>query len=130
MKINNNENIVIENDKQEFRPIEPEDIQYYKKIQELKKTNKRLYETEIAGEKVIFRPLKRNEYKEAWDIEFPEGTSEYDMMFERQTHIAKSVVLYPEDAVENIACCAEIVTDLCMVKSGFIEKEDPTCRGV
>lgn len=130
MKINNDEKIVMENNKQEFRPIEPEDIQYYKKVQELKKTNKRLYETEIAGEKVIFRPLKRSEYKEAWDINFPEGTSEYDMMFERQTYIAKSVVLYPEDAVENIACCAEIVTDLAMVKSGFIEKEDPTCRGV
>lgn len=134
MKINNstpnkeNEDVVLENSG--FSPVDPEEVQYYKMLKELKRLHKRLYVTEIAGEKIIWRPLKRSEYKEAWALEFPEGTDQYDIMFERETFIANKVVLYPKDAVDNLACCAEIVTDLCMAKSGFIEKKDPTCEGI
>ena len=34
--------------------------------------------TEIAGEKILWRPLKRSEYKQMLNLEFPEGTSEED----------------------------------------------------
>ena len=33
--------------------IEPEDLAFARKLAELKKTNKRVYMTEIAGEKIV-----------------------------------------------------------------------------
>ena len=52
--------------------VEPEDLAFARKLAELKKTNKRVYMTEIAGEKILWRPLKRSEYKDMLNMEFPE----------------------------------------------------------
>ena len=61
--------------------VEPEDLAFARKLAELKKTNKRVYMTEIAGEKILWRPLKRSEYKQMLNLEFPEGTSEEDKLY-------------------------------------------------
>ena len=106
------------------------DLAFARKLAELKKTNKRVYMTEIAGEKILWRPLKRSEYKQMLNLEFPEGTSEEDKVYDRETFIAKCVVLYPEDAVEEIALCAEIITSVCMEKSGFSERNTYTYKEV
>ena len=110
--------------------VEPEDLAFARKLAELKKTNKRVYMTEIAGEKILWRPLKRSEYKQMLNLEFPEGTSEEDKVYDRETFIAKCVVLYPEDAVDEIALCAEIITSVCMEKSGFSERNTYTYKEV
>ena len=110
--------------------VEPEDLAFARKLAELKKVNKRVYMTEIAGEKILWRPLKRSEYKQMLNLEFPEGTSEEDKVYDRETFIAKCVVLYPEDAVEEIALCAEIITSVCMEKSGFNERKTYTYKEV
>ena len=68
--------------------VEPEDLAFARKLAELKKTNKRVYMTEIAGEKILWRPLKRSEYKDMLNMEFPEGTSEEDKVYDRETFIA------------------------------------------
>ena len=110
--------------------VEPEDSAFARKLAALKKVNKRVYMTEIAGEKILWRPLKRSEYKQMLNLEFPEGTSEEDKVYDRETFIAKCVVLYPEDAVEEIALCAEIITSVCMEKSGFNERNTYTYKEV
>ena len=110
--------------------VEPEDLTFARKLAELKKTNKRVYMTEIAGEKILWRPLKRSEYKQMLNLEFPEGTSEEDKLYDRETFIAKCAVLYPEDAVDEIALCAEIITSVCMEKSGFSERNTYTYKEV
>lgn len=110
--------------------IVPEDIALQKKITELKKKHKRIYMTEIAGEQVLWRPLKRSEYKAVLNMEFPEGTSDEDIIYDRETFIAQCVILYPEDASENIALAAEIITTLCMQKSGFEERNNYTYKEV
>ena len=110
--------------------VEPEDLAFARKLAELKKTNKRVYMTEIAGEKILWRPLKRSEYKDMLNMEFPEGTSEEDKTYDRETFIAKCVVLYPEEVVEDIALVAEIITSLCMEKSGFSERNNYDCKEV
>ena len=110
--------------------VEPEDLAFARKLAELKKTNKRVYMTEIAGEKILWRPLKRSEYKQMLNLEFPEGTSEEDKLYDRETFIAKCAVLYPEDAVDEIALCAEIITSVCMEKSGFSERNTYTYKEV
>ena len=110
--------------------VEPEDLAFARKLAELKKTNKRVYMTEIAGEKILWRPLKRSEYKQMLNLEFPEGTSEEDKLYDRETFVAKCAVLYPEDAVDEIALCAEIITSVCMEKSGFSERNTYTYKEV
>lgn len=110
--------------------MSPEDLALQKKIAELKKSHKRIYMTEIAGEKVLWRPLKRSEYKAVLNMEFPEGTPDEDIIYDRETFIAECVILYPEDASENIALAAEIITTLCMQKSGFEERNNHTCKEV
>ena len=110
--------------------VEPEDLAFARKLAELKKTNKRVYMTEIAGEKILWRPLKRSEYKDMLNMEFPEGTSEEDKVYDRETFVAKCAVLYPEDAVDEIALCAEIITSVCMEKSGFSERNTYTYKEV
>ena len=125
MKIENNEKA-----KKTEEVIVPEDIALQKKINELKKKHKRIYMTEIAGEKVLWRPLKRSEYKAVLNMEFPEGTSDEDIIYDRETFIAQCVILYPEDASENIALAAEIITTLCMQKSGFEERNNYTYKEV
>lgn len=107
-----------------------EDLAFAKKVAELKKKHKRVYMTEIAGEKVLWRPLKRSEYKEMLNMEFPEGTSDEDIIYDRETFIANCVILYPEGAAEDIALAAEIITTLCMQKSGFEERNSYTCKEV
>lgn len=124
MKIEKNDKV------KENEVIVPEDIALQKKIAELKKKHKRVYMTEIAGEKVLWRPLKRSEYKAVLNMEFPEGTSDEDIIYDRETFIAECVILYPEDASENIALAAEIITTLCMQKSGFEERNNYTCKEV
>ena len=107
-----------------------DDLVYAKKVAELKKKHKRVYVTEIAGEKILWRPLRRSEYKEMLNMQFPEGTSDEDIIYDRETFIANSVILYPEGAAEDIALAAEIITTLCMQKSGFEERNNYTCKEV
>ena len=110
--------------------IEPEDLSFARKLAELKKTNKRVYMTEIAGEKILWRPLKRSEYKAVLNMEFPEGMSEDDKIYDRETFIAEHVILYPEGITEDIALVAEIITTACMDKSGFSERKTFTTEEV
>lgn len=120
-KVENN----VQESKQEnagMKRIYPEDVAYQKTISELKRQHKRIYETEVAGEKILWRPLKRSEYKDVVNMEFPEGYSESERAFDRETYIAKTVILYPgPEIVEDIAWVAEIITELCMDKSGFTD---------
>lgn len=104
--------------------MEPEDLAYARKLAELKKIHRRIYMTEIAGEKILWRPLKRSEYKEMLNMDFPEGTSDEDKIYDRETFIAEHVILYPEGAANDIALAAEIITTLCMEKSGFSERNN------
>ena len=110
--------------------VEPEDLAFARKLAELKKTNKRVYMTEIAGEKILWRPLKRSEYKDMLNMEFPEGTSEEDKVYDRETFIDQHVILYPKDAADEIALAAEIITSVCMEKSGFSERNTYTYKEV
>jgi hypothetical protein len=55
-------------------------------------------------------------------MEFPEDYTEADRAFDRETYIAKTVILYPgPEIIEDIAWAAEIITELCMDKSGFTD---------
>lgn len=88
--------------------------------QQLKKEHGEVFITKIAGLEVIWRKLKRSEYKEAMTIKFSEN--EDIQYFERQEFMAKKVILYPENVdrlLEDYAGIADIVATETMIKTGF-----------
>ena len=124
--------------------LTPEE-QMEKAIEKGKKQFGKVYKTILADEAIIWRMLKRAEYKEVMnmfiykqepkldengeplkdeqgniimhEVEDPDAT--YDL---RQEAIAKMVILYPnKDIVDNMAACADIISTECMIKSGFGE---------
>lgn len=114
-------------------------------IDKAKKKHGRVYKTVIADEVIIWRMLKRNEYKEIMNIliqkeeqvldengmpvldEFgnpqiqyiDDEEATYDL---RQEAIAKAVILYPIGIVDQMAAVADIISTECMLKSGFGER--------
>lgn len=124
--------------------LTPEE-QIQKAIDKGKKQFKKVYKTYIADETIIWRKLKRNEYKEIMDVivikEIPkldedgnplldeegntimEAVDDMDATYDlRQELIAKAVILYPgADIVDEMAACADIISTECMIKSGFGE---------
>lgn len=105
-------------------------------IDKAKKKHGRVYKTIIADEVIIWRLLKRSEFKNVMNqtvykeeivedengnqvvkqVEDEEAT--YDL---RQEEIAKAVILYPQGIVESMAAVADIISTECMMKSGFGE---------
>lgn len=101
-------------------------------IDKAKKKHGRIYKTIIADEVIIWRLLKRSEFKEIMNlVVYKEETVEdengkqvidddatYDL---RQEEIAKAVIIYPIGIVEQMAAVADVISTECMLKSGFGE---------
>lgn len=113
-------------------------------IDDAKKKHGRVYKTIIADEVIVWRMLKRSEYKEIMNLaiyeeetildeegnpimddnglpvmqEVEDGEATYEL---RQEEIAKAVILYPQGIVEEMAAVADIISTECMIKSGFGE---------
>ena len=106
-------------------------------IEKGKKKFKAVYKTIISDETIIWRKLKRGEYKDIMNLvvlkkeekideegnaimeEVIDEDATYDL---RQEEIAKAVILYPNASiVEEMAAVADIISTECMIKSGFGE---------
>ncbi|MGL4877977.1 hypothetical protein [Paraclostridium dentum] len=88
--------------------------------EDLKAIHKEVYVTDIAGLKVVWRKLKRSEYKELMVTEFSEN--EELSFLEKQDFVANKVILYPENVeelLEEYAGIADIIATETMVKTGF-----------
>lgn len=88
--------------------------------EKLKKEHKEVFITDIAGLQIVWRKLKRSEYKELMITEFNEN-KELEFL-ERQDFIAKKVILYPEnidELIEDYAGVSEIIATETMLKTGF-----------
>jgi hypothetical protein len=108
-----------------------------------KKKHGKVYKTILADEAIIWRKLKRSEYKEVMNmfvyeevqIVDEEGNEKIDQRIDedatfdlRQEEIAKKVILYPaaDKIVEDMAAVADIISTECMIKSGFGDKTPQT----
>lgn len=130
--------------KQEKTQLTPEE-ELQVLIDKAKKKHGRVYKTIIADEVIIWRMLKRNEYKEIMNIliqkeepvldengqpvldEFGQPIIQYiddeEATYDlRQEEIARAVILYPQGIVEQMAAVADIISTECMIKSGFGER--------
>ena len=114
-------------------------------IDKAKKKHGKVYRTYLADETIIWRKLKRSEYKEIMDIivvkqvakldengnplldeqgnSIMEEVDDFDATYDlRQELIAKAVILYPDASiVDEMAACADVISTECMIKSGFGE---------
>lgn len=88
--------------------------------EKLKEIHGDVFITTVAGVEIVWRKLKRSEYKEAMSIKFDEN--EDINYFERQDFMAKKVILYPENVdslLEDYAGISDIIATETMVKTGF-----------
>ena len=87
-------------------------------IQAWKAMYKRLFKNEIDGEVIIWRRLKRGEYKEILKAE----TNEDDKILTKQELMVKAAVLYPYDVealIDENAGLATVLSEEILAKSGF-----------
>lgn len=105
----------------EVEEMDTEEIARQKIIDKFKKQYKKIYETDVAGESIIWRPIKRSEYREIMAYEDKE-LSDKEIVYVREEMMARKVILYPktEDIIEEFAGVAEIISDECMYYSGFM----------
>lgn len=88
--------------------------------EKLKEIHGDVFITTVADVEIVWRKLKRSEYKEAMSIKFDEN--EDINYFERQDFMAKKVILYPENVdslLEDYAGISDIIATETMVKTGF-----------
>ena len=120
-KINNEENLSLA-----AAEVEAVEVKQEKTIEQsaedIKKEQglKEVFITDIADQKVIWRKLKRSEYKEIMTREYSEN--EDLAYFEKQDFVASKVILYPENVeelLEDFAGIADIIATETMVKTGF-----------
>lgn len=89
------------------------------KAEEFRKEYKEVYITEVADLQIVWRKLKRSEYKEAMMLQ---GENEALLYYDRQEFMAKKVILYPtnvDELIEDYAGVADIIATETMVKTGF-----------
>ena len=98
-------------------------IKFDKKVKELKAKYKKVYLTNVVDEKIVWRTLKRSEYKEIMSIGSEDADLQSkDLIYLREEALAKMVILYPEnidELLEDLAAVAEVISSECMEKSGF-----------
>ena len=88
--------------------------------EKLKEIHGDVFITTVADVEIVWRKLKRSEYKEAMSIKFDEN--EDINYFERQEKKKKKVILYPENVdalLEDYAGVSDIIATETMIKTGF-----------
>lgn len=91
-----------------------------KAAEHFKKTYKEVFITNVADVQIVWRKIKRSEYKEAMAIKFDDN--EDIQYFERQEYMARKVILFPEnidELLEDYAGISDIIATETMVKTGF-----------
>lgn len=93
------------------------------KITNWKKEYKQVFKTAIEDDIYVWRKLKRSEYKDITmklDENYPDQEKLKHWL--RQDEITKAVLLYPEnveEAIEESAGIATVISQDCLVRSGF-----------
>lgn len=88
---------------------------------------KEIFITTIADQDIIWRKLKRSEYREIMTTQYNEN-KDLDY-YEREEDIARKVILYPENVeeiLEDFAGIADTIAGQTMLKTGFGVNETKT----
>lgn len=96
-----------------------DDIDFADLVSTWKSQHKRVFKNEIDGETIIWRRLKRGEYKE---ILAHEEVDEESKILSKQEMMVRVAVLYPFDVdalIEENAGVATVLSEEILAKSGF-----------
>lgn len=88
--------------------------------EEAKKLYKEVFITTVADQQIVWRKLKRSEYKEAM-LKINDDNEDITY-YERQDFMAKKVILFPknvDELLEEYAGIADVIATETMVKTGF-----------
>lgn len=99
--------------------VESDELDLTDKIEEWKRVYKRVFKNEIDGEIIIWRRLKRGEYKEILKLE---EEDEDNKILTKQERMVKTAMLYPFNADEIIsenAGLATVLSEEILARSGF-----------
>lgn len=99
--------------------VESDELDLTDKIEEWKREYKRVFKNEIDGEIIIWRRLKRGEYKEILKLE---EEDEDNKILIKQERMVKTAMLYPFNADEIInenAGLATVLSEEILARSGF-----------
>lgn len=129
MKLNDQENIVKEETKKVSKKvtstksvgaeIEVTEENLDKLIPIWKEQFGRIYKNIIDGETVIWRPIRRKEYRELLDFE---ASEEENRLLAKQEATVKTAVLFPKDVevlIEAKAGFATVLSEEILAYSGF-----------
>ena len=97
---------------------EVEDLGYEAYIEKWRAEHKKLFKNEIDGEVIIWRRLKRGEYKEILKAD----TEEEDRILTKQELMVKAAILYPfnvDALIDENAGLATVLSEEILAKSGF-----------
>ena len=97
---------------------EVEDLGYEAYIEKWRAEHKKLFKNEIDGEVIIWRRLKRGEYKEILKAD----TDEDDKILVKQELMVKAAILYPfnvDALIDENAGLATVLSEEILAKSGF-----------
>lgn len=123
-----NDNVKIEADDILLTEMENEEVKVDKEklieqtAEEIKEKYglREVFITNVADMYIVWRKLKRSEYKEIMTQTYSENE---DLAFyEKQDDIARKVILYPENVeelIEEFAGVSDIIASETMVKTGF-----------
>lgn len=98
---------------------EPTEDAFAGMIEDWKAQHKRIFKNEIDGETIIWRRLKRGEYKEILAHQDPDEDSK---ILSKQEMMVKAAVLYPFDVealIEDNAGVATVLSEEILARSGF-----------
>lgn len=90
-----------------------------------KRDHGKIFKSIIGSDTYVWRKIKRKEYVEMMsnrDQDPEADTLDNDIIYDRQTKIAKAVVLWPkniEELLEHNAGLATTISDEAILKSGF-----------
>lgn len=102
---------------------EQDELSLEQKIAQWRKEYKNIYKTVIDDEVYIWRKIKRSEYIDIHNSIFNNEEVPDDLKFWiKQEEIAKTVLLYPEDAeaaMEESAGIPTVISQDCLNRSGF-----------
>ena len=96
-----------------------EEVNVGELILDWKKEYKRIFKNEVDGDIIIWRRLKRKEYKE---ILAYEDEDEENRIMTKQEMMVKKAVLYPfnvDELIEENAGIATVLSEEILAKSGF-----------
>lgn len=104
---------------EDVNELTQEELEFKNMIESWRKDYKKIFKNEIDEEIIIWRRLKRGEYKTILNMNFEDEDSK---ILSKQEEMVKAAVLYPsniQELIDENAGLATVLSEEILAKSGF-----------